>query len=118
MPSTERAPRGQPRHGNQPGLPHAQRCNVHVRAAQARPERVLRQALGVGGWYSHGANRVSPVASQLKAAHPMAYPQPWDVAEVDARFRQGERVLQATKAMSFSPRMVPTHASASSRENN
>ena len=111
-------PRGQPRHGNQPGLPHAQRRDVHVRAAQARFECVLRQALGVGGRYPHGADRVPPVASQLKAVHPWVYPQPWDVVEVDARFRQGERVLQATKTMSFSPRIVPTRTSASSRENN
>ena len=58
-------PRGQSRHGNQPGLPHAQRRDVHVRAAQARPERVLRQALGVGGRYPHGADRVPPVVSYL-----------------------------------------------------
>ena len=54
-------PRGQPRHGNQPGLPHAQWRDVHVRAAQAQPERILRQALGVGGRHPHGANRVPPV---------------------------------------------------------
>ena len=53
-------PRGQPRHGNQPGLPHAQRRDVHLRAEQARPERVLRQALGVAGRHPHGADRVSP----------------------------------------------------------
>ena len=56
-------PRGQPRHGNQPGLPHAQRCDVHVRTAQARPERLLRQALGVAGRNPHGADRVSPTVS-------------------------------------------------------
>ena len=53
--------RGQPRHGNQPRLLHAQRRNVHVRAAQARSERILRQALGVGGRNPHRADRVPPV---------------------------------------------------------
>ena len=53
-------PRGQSRHGHQPGLPHAQRRDVHVRAAQARPERLLRQALGVAGRNPHGADRVPP----------------------------------------------------------
>ena len=57
----ERGPRGQSRHGDKPGLPHAQRRHVHVRAAQARPERVLRQAMGVARWHPHGADRVSPV---------------------------------------------------------
>ena len=35
--------------------------NVHVRAAQARSERVLRQALGVAGRHPHGATGVPPV---------------------------------------------------------
>ena len=59
------------------GLPHAQRRNVHVRAAQARPERVLRQALGVAGRYPHGADRVPPVsrdAHPTEHAHSGAYP--------------------------------------------
>ena len=47
--------------GGQPRLPNAGRFDVHVRAAQARSERVLRQALGVAGRHPHGAARVSPV---------------------------------------------------------
>ena len=64
------SPRGPARHGNQPGLPHAQRRDVHVRAAQARPERVLRQALAVAGRHPHGANRDPPriVDSQASQA--------------------------------------------------
>ena len=64
--------RGQSRHGNRQGLPHAQRRHVHVRAAQARPERVLRQALGVGGRHPHGAHRVPH--TQLNTGQPPAYP--------------------------------------------
>ena len=57
-------PRGQSRHGDKPGFPHAQRRHVHVRAAQARPERVLRQALGVGGRHPHEAPRVPPAVNK------------------------------------------------------
>ena len=47
----------------------------------------------------------------------MGIPQPWDVAEVDARFRQGERVLQATKAMFFfTPNGPYTHECEFTRE--
>ena len=46
-------------HGHQQGLPDAPRGHVHVRAAQAGPFRVLRQALGAGRWHPHGADRVS-----------------------------------------------------------
>ena len=49
--------------GGQPRLPNAGRRNVHVRAAQARSERVLRQALGVAGRHPHGATGVPPVSS-------------------------------------------------------
>ena len=87
-------PRGEPRHGNQPGLPHAQRRHVHVRAAQARPERVLRQALGVGGRHPHGADRVPPLAPHTPPPHPTEHgatpciPQPWDVEEAGSLQRQ------------------------------
>ena len=59
------SPRGPARHGDQPRLPHAQRRDVHVRAAQARPERVLRQALAVAGRHPHGADRVPPTGRRL-----------------------------------------------------
>ena len=72
-------PCGRSGRGGQPRLPNAGRFDVHVRAAQARSERVLRQAMGVAGRYPHGATGVSPVSTQLKAVHPMAYP--WDVEE-------------------------------------
>ena len=55
------SPCGRSGRGGQPGLPNAGRRNVHVRAAQARSERVLRQALGVAGRHSHGATGVPPV---------------------------------------------------------
>ena len=74
-------PRGQSRHGDQPGLPHAQRRHVHVRAAQARPERVLRQALGVGGRHPHGTDRVSPVAHPTEHGATPRIPPPWAVEE-------------------------------------
>ena len=45
-------------HGYQPRLPDAPRSHVHVRAAQAGPFRVLRQALGSGGRHPHGTHRV------------------------------------------------------------
>ena len=41
------------RHGDQPGLPQAQQRHVHVRAAQAGPVGVLRQASGVAGRHPH-----------------------------------------------------------------
>ena len=66
-------PCGQSGRGGQPGLPNAGRFDVHVRAAQARSERLLRQALGVAGRHPHGATGVSPVSIQLKGAHPMVY---------------------------------------------
>ena len=62
-------PRGQSRHGDQPGLPDAKRRHVHLRAAQARVERVLRQALGVGGRHPHGAPRVSPLTHSHTHTH-------------------------------------------------
>ena len=95
-------PRGQPRHSNQPGLSHAQRRDVHVRAAQARFERVLRQALGVGGRYSHGADRVPQVASQLKAAHPMAYPKhhgPWTKRRYNHLHKKAHTKPQALQSL-------------------
>ena len=49
--------------GGQPRLPNAGRRNVHLRAAQARFERVLRQALGVAGRHPHGAAGVPPVSA-------------------------------------------------------
>ena len=55
------SPCGRSGRGGQPGLPNAGRRNVHVRAAQARFERVLRQALGVAGRHPHGAPGVPPV---------------------------------------------------------
>ena len=55
------SPCGRSGRGGQPGLPNAGRRNVHVRAAQARSERVLRQALGVAGRHPHGATGVPPV---------------------------------------------------------
>ena len=54
-------PCGRSGRGGQPGLPNAGRFDVHVRAAQARSERVLRQALGVAGRHPHGATGVPPV---------------------------------------------------------
>ena len=63
---------GVPRHGHQPGLPDAPGSHVHVRAAQAGPFRILRQALGVGGRHPHGANRV-PYA-QLNKRQPRHIP--------------------------------------------
>ena len=65
MGAVRAGPRGQSRHGDQPGLPHAKRRHVHVRAAQARVERILRQALGVAGRHPHGANRASPLTHTL-----------------------------------------------------
>ena len=70
-------PCGRSGRGGQPRLPNAGRFDVHVRAAQARSERVLRQALGVAGRHPHGAARVSPVSTQLKVVHPMAYHGTW-----------------------------------------
>ena len=55
-------PCGRSGRGCQPRLPNAGRRNVHVRAAQARSERVLRQALGVAGRHPHGATGVPPVS--------------------------------------------------------
>ena len=54
-------PCGRSGRGGQPGLPNAGRLDVHVRAAQARSERVLRQALGVAKRHPHGATGVPPV---------------------------------------------------------
>ena len=70
-------PCGRSGRGGQPRLPNAGRFDVHVRAAQARSERVLRQAMGVAGRYPHGATGVSPVSTQLKVVHPMAYHGTW-----------------------------------------
>ena len=55
-------------HGYKPGLPNAPRGHVHVRAAQAGAECLLRQALGAGGWHPHGAHRVP--RAKLNKLHP------------------------------------------------
>ena len=71
MGAVPKSSRGLQGHGDQPGLPHAQRRHVHVRAAQARSERVLRQALGITRRHPHGADRVSPVNhTQLNTGQP------------------------------------------------
>ena len=48
------------------GASACRRCDVHVRVAQARPERVLRQALAVAGRNPHGADRVPPTVGRAK----------------------------------------------------
>ena len=45
-------------HDHKQRLQDARRGDVHVRAAQAWSERLLRQALGVEGWNPHGAYRI------------------------------------------------------------
>ena len=47
-------------HGQKQRLQDEGRGDVHIRAVQAWPERLLRQALGIGRWHPHGANRVPP----------------------------------------------------------
>ena len=45
-------------HGHKQRLQDEGRGDVHIRAAQAWTQRLLRQALGVGRWHPHGADRV------------------------------------------------------------
>ena len=45
-------------HGHKQRLQNERRGDVHIRAAQAWSQRLLRQALDVGRWHPHGADRV------------------------------------------------------------
>ena len=47
-------------HGHKQRLQDERRGDVHVRAVQAWSQHLLRQALGVGRWHPHGADRVPP----------------------------------------------------------
>ena len=44
--------------GHKQRLQDERRSNVQVRAVQAWSKRLLQQALGVGTWHPHGADRV------------------------------------------------------------
>ena len=96
-------PRGQSRHGDQPGLPNAQRFHVHVRATQARAECLLRQALGVGGRHPHGAPRVSPTVNIRTLTQPFLGATPYQSAQPSTPHEQTPAWARQTGSTPLAP---------------